>query len=53
MTTELGRLDAAKKQVIADSAHELRTPVTLIQGTIEGMIDGVFPHERGDSKIGS
>ena len=43
MTTELGRLDAAKKQVIADSAHELRTPVTLIQGTIEGMIDGVFP----------
>jgi signal transduction histidine kinase len=43
MTTELRRLDAAKKQVIADSAHELRTPVTLIQGTIEGMIDGVFP----------
>ena len=43
MTTELKRLDAAKKQVIADSAHELRTPVTLIQGTIEGMIDGVFP----------
>jgi len=43
MTTELRRLDAAKKQVIADSAHELRTPVTLIRGTVEGMIDGVFP----------
>jgi signal transduction histidine kinase len=43
MTAELMRLDAAKKQVIADSAHELRTPVTLIQGTIEGMIDGIFP----------
>ncbi len=45
MTAELMRLDAAKKQVIADSAHELRTPVTLIRGIVEGMIDGVFPRD--------
>ena len=45
MTAELRRLDAAKKQVIADSAHELRTPVTLIQGMVEGMIDGVYPRD--------
>jgi signal transduction histidine kinase len=45
MTAELRRLDAAKKQVIADAAHELRTPLTLIQGMIEGMIDGVLPLE--------
>ena len=43
MTEELKRLEDAKKQIIADSAHELRTPVTLIQGTIEAMIDGVYP----------
>ncbi len=43
MTEELKRLEEAKKQIIADSAHELRTPVTLIQGTIEAMIDGVYP----------
>jgi len=43
MKIELKRLDEAKKQVIADSAHELRTPVTLIQGMIEGMMDGIFP----------
>lgn len=43
MIEELKRLENARKQIIADSAHELRTPVTLIQGTIEGMIDGVFP----------
>jgi signal transduction histidine kinase len=43
MKTELKRLDDAKKQVIADSAHELRTPVTLIQGMIEGMMDGILP----------
>ncbi len=50
MTAELKRLDAAKKQIIADSAHELRTPVTLIQGTIEGMIDGIFPIDTATLK---
>jgi two-component system OmpR family sensor kinase/two-component system sensor histidine kinase BaeS len=43
MTGELGRLEEAKKRIIADAAHELRTPVTLIQGTVEAMIDGVYP----------
>jgi len=46
MTEELGRLDAAKKQVIADSAHELRTPVTLVRGLVEGMLDGILPYDR-------
>jgi signal transduction histidine kinase len=46
MTAELRRLDAAKKRVIADAAHELRTPVTLIQGTVEGMLDGIFPTDE-------
>lgn len=43
MTAEVRRLDAARKRVIADSAHELRTPVTLIRGMVEGMLDGVYP----------
>ncbi|HET7838952.1 MAG TPA: ATP-binding protein, partial [Rectinemataceae bacterium] len=43
MTGELKRLDEAKRRIIADSAHELRTPVTLIRGLLEGVIDGVFP----------
>jgi signal transduction histidine kinase len=43
MVTELNDLDKAKKQIIADAAHELRTPVTLIQGTVEGMLDGILP----------
>jgi two-component system OmpR family sensor kinase/two-component system sensor histidine kinase BaeS len=43
MTEELRRLEKAKKRIIADAAHELRTPVTLIQGTVEAMIDGVYP----------
>jgi signal transduction histidine kinase len=43
MTEELRRLEEAKKRIIADAAHELRTPVTLIQGTVEAMIDGIYP----------
>jgi signal transduction histidine kinase len=43
MTDELKGLEEAKKRIIADAAHELRTPVTLIQGTVEAMIDGVYP----------
>ncbi len=43
MTSELKRLGEARRQMIADSAHELRTPVTLIRGTVEAMIDGIYP----------
>ncbi len=43
MTEELKRLDEAKRRIIADSAHERRTRVTLIRGLLEGVIDGVHP----------
>lgn len=46
MGAELARLDEAKRRLIADSAHELRTPTTLIRGMVEGMLDGVLPADR-------
>lgn len=46
MTEELLRLEEARRRIIADSAHELRTPVTLIRGAVEAMIDGIFPADR-------
>jgi len=46
MTEELRRLEEEKKRIIADAAHELRTPVTLIQGTVEAMLDGIYPLDR-------
>lgn len=46
MSHELARLDEARRRVIADAAHELRTPVALIRGTIEAMLDGIYPLDR-------
>ena len=50
MTGELRKLEEAKRRIIADSAHELRTPVTLIQGLLEGMMDGIFPTDAATLK---
>jgi two-component system, OmpR family, sensor histidine kinase BaeS len=40
-----GRLEAdeaRRRSVLADVAHELRTPITVIRGQAEGIIDGVY-----------
>lgn len=42
------KLFAAKRwrsQLTADIAHEIRTPITTIQGELEAIIDGVYPLE--------
>jgi len=46
MAGELERLDGSRRRLIADAAHELRTPAALIQGTAEAMLDGVYPADR-------
>ena len=42
MTTELERVDQQRRNLTADVAHELRTPLHVIQGNLEGIIDGVY-----------
>jgi two-component system OmpR family sensor kinase/two-component system sensor histidine kinase BaeS len=32
-----------RRNMIADIAHELRTPLSIIQGNLEAMLDGVLP----------
>jgi two-component system, OmpR family, sensor histidine kinase BaeS len=32
-----------RKQLTQDVAHELRTPLTSVQGTMEAMLDGIWP----------
>ncbi|OQX29855.1 MAG: hypothetical protein B0D92_01505 [Spirochaeta sp. LUC14_002_19_P3] len=43
MTSSLEAADRQRRQIIANSAHELRTPVSLIRTRIEMMEEGVYP----------
>ncbi len=40
-----------RKQLLADIAHELKTPLAVIQGNLEGMLDGVV--DTGKEQLGS
>ena len=46
MSSELSRSVNARKQMTADIAHELRTPLSLILGHAEAVHDGVLPPTR-------
>lgn len=42
MLGELERAEQQRRNLTADIAHELRTPLHIIQGNLEGIIDGVY-----------
>ncbi len=46
MAAKLSAADQWKRKLIADSAHELRTPVSVLQGNLEMMLEGVYPLNR-------
>jgi signal transduction histidine kinase len=43
MTERLQANEAQRRALLADVAHELRTPLSVIRGNVEGMLDGVYP----------
>jgi len=51
MSAELSRSVNARKQMTADVAHELRTPLSLILGHAEAVHDGVLPPTRENFEI--
>lgn len=42
---ELQATEARRLHLLSEVAHEMRTPLTVIDGYVEGMIDGVLPTE--------
>jgi len=51
MSAELLRSVNARKQMTADIAHELRTPLSLILGHAEAVHDGVLPPTKENFEI--
>ena len=43
MAEQLAQTDAARRQLLSDLAHELRTPLATLEAHIDGMEDGVVP----------
>jgi signal transduction histidine kinase len=50
MTQRLQANETQRRALLADVAHELRTPLSVIRGNVEGMLDGVYPPD--DAHLG-
>jgi signal transduction histidine kinase len=46
MTERLRVSEDQRRDLLADVAHELRTPLSVIQGNAEGLLDGLYPPDR-------
>ncbi len=49
MAEALETSDRERKNMLADVAHELRTPLSVMRGRMEGIVDGIYPVD--DSQI--
>lgn len=43
MAQALAQAEAQRRQMLADTAHDLRTPISIMRSHLEAMLDGVFP----------
>ncbi len=43
MSEALSSQDRMRRQLVSNAAHELRTPLMVIRGELEGMMDGLLP----------
>jgi signal transduction histidine kinase len=46
MSLSLKEAVQLRQRFLADAAHELRTPLAVIQGNLEGMLDGIVPADE-------
>lgn len=46
MTERLGTNEARRRQLLADVAHELRTPLSVIRANLEAILDGLYPMDE-------
>jgi len=46
MAADLESAESLRQNLLADVAHELRTPMTVIQGNLRAILDDVYPLEK-------
>ena len=46
MAETLEQQERVRKQLLSNAAHELRTPLMVMRGELEGMLDGLLPTSR-------
>jgi two-component system OmpR family sensor kinase/two-component system sensor histidine kinase BaeS len=46
MAERLEAAETARQDLFADVAHELRTPLSVIRGSLEGIVDGLYPADE-------
>jgi signal transduction histidine kinase len=45
MADRLQATDERRRSLLAEISHDLRTPLAVIQGNLEGLLDGVYPRD--------
>ena len=48
MTTALEQSERQRQNMVADVAHELRTPLSVVQGNLRAILDDVYPLEKAE-----
>jgi len=46
MAESLEKIEENRRNLVADISHDLRSPMTLIQGFIQGILDGTIPRDQ-------
>lgn len=46
MAASVDREERLRRQLVADVAHEVRTPLTILRATTEGLVEGVLPADQ-------
>ena len=48
MTAALAEAETLRQNLVADVAHELRTPLSVVQGNLRAILDDVYPLDKAE-----